>query len=111
MRHHAGHRLWLGVAGSDPWSFYVASTQFRSTIPQWRSILRLKHGIAEADIQHAVEHAMTIDNQDDDARLYLGPARSAALLEVVTIVRDDGSEIAIHAMNMRAKYRLLLPGG
>jgi len=39
----------------------------------------LKHGIAEADIQHAVEHAMTIDNQDDDTCLYLGPARSAAL--------------------------------
>lgn len=71
----------------------------------------LKHGIAEADIQHAVEHAMTIDNQDDDARLYLGPARDAAFLEIVTIGRDDGSEIAIHAMNMRAKYRRLLPGG
>jgi hypothetical protein len=69
----------------------------------------LEHGIAEADNQHAVEHAMTIENQDDDTRLYLGPARSAALLEVVTIVRDDGSEIAIHAMNMRAKYRRLLP--
>jgi hypothetical protein len=70
-----------------------------------------KHGIADADIEHAVEHAMTIDNQEDDTRLHLGPARSAALLEVVTIVRDDGSEIAIHAMRMRAKYRRLLPGG
>jgi hypothetical protein len=70
-----------------------------------------KHGIADADIDHAVEHAMTIENQDDDTRLYLGPARSAALLEVVTVVRDDGSEIAIHAMRMRAKYQRLLPGG
>jgi len=70
-----------------------------------------KHGIADADIQHAVEHAMTIDNQDDDTRLYLGPARSAALLEVVTLVRDDGSELAIHAMKMRDKYQRLLPGG
>jgi hypothetical protein len=33
------------------------------------------------------------------------------LLEVVTIVRDDGSELAIHAMKMRPKYRPLLPGG
>ncbi len=57
-----------------------------------------KHGIADADIDHAVEYAMTI-------------ARSAALLEVVTIVRDDGSEIVIHAMGMRAKYQRLLPGG
>jgi hypothetical protein len=68
-----------------------------------------KHGIA--DIDHAVEHAMTIEDQDDDTRLYLGPARNAALLEIVTIVRDNGSEIAIHAMRMRAKYQRLLPGG
>jgi hypothetical protein len=69
-----------------------------------------KHGIADEDIDHAVEHAMTIDDQDDDTRLYLGPARSTSLLEIVTLVRDDGSELAIHAMTMRAKYRRLLPG-
>lgn len=54
---------------------------------------------------------MSIDDRDDDARLYLGPARSDDLLEIVTILRDDGSELAIHAMRMRAKYRRLLPGG
>jgi hypothetical protein len=64
-----------------------------------------KHGIADEDI----EHAMAIEDQDDDTRLYLGPSRSADLLEVVTIVRDDGSELAIHAMKMRAKYQRLLP--
>lgn len=69
------------------------------------------HGIADADIEHAIEHAMTIESQDDDTRLYLGPARSAKLLEVVTIVRDDGSELVIHAMEMRAGYQRLLPGG
>jgi hypothetical protein len=58
-----------------------------------------------------MEHAMTIEDQDDDTRLYLGPARSAALLEIVTILRDDGSEVAIHAMGMRATYQRLLPGG
>lgn len=68
-----------------------------------------KHGIADEDIEHAVANAMSIDNLEDDARLYLGPARSADLLEVVTIVRDDGSELAIHAMKMRPKYRRLLP--
>lgn len=51
---------------------------------------------------------MTIDDQDDDTRPYLGPSRSAALLEVVTIVRADAPELAIHAMPMRAKYRRLL---
>lgn len=53
---------------------------------------------------------MSVDDQEDDTRLYLGPARDAELLEVVTIVREDGSELVIHAMKMRSKYRRLLPG-
>jgi hypothetical protein len=70
-----------------------------------------KHGFADEDIEHAMRHALAIDDQEDDTRLYLGPARSADLLEVVTIVRDGDSELAIHAMKMRPKYRRLLPGG
>jgi hypothetical protein len=70
-----------------------------------------KHGIADEDIEHAVEFAMAIDDQDDDTRLYPGPSRSAGLLEVLTVVRDDRSELAIHAMPMRTKYQRLLPGG
>ena len=70
-----------------------------------------KHGIAHEDIEHATEHAMAIEDKDGDTKLYLGPSRSAGLLEVVTIVRDDGSELAIHAMKMRPKYQRLLPGG
>jgi hypothetical protein len=69
-----------------------------------------RHDIADEDIEHAMRHALAIDDQDDDTRLYLGPSRTADLLEVVTIVRDDGSELAIHAMKMRPKYRRLLPG-
>jgi hypothetical protein len=57
-----------------------------------------------------VENAMSIDEQADDTRLYLGPARDANLLEVSTIVREDGSEVAIHAMRMRPKYLPLLEG-
>lgn len=69
-----------------------------------------KHGVADEDVEHAVEHAMGIDDQDEDTRLYLGPARNAELLEIVAIVRDDGSELAIHAMKIRPKYLRLLPG-
>jgi hypothetical protein len=69
-----------------------------------------KHGIADEDIEHAMTHAMAIDEQDDDTRLYLGPSRAGQLLEVATVVRDDGSELAIHAMKMRQKYQRLLPG-
>ena len=66
--------------------------------------------MADEDIEHSIDNVMSIDDQDDDTRLYLGPARNADLLEVVTIVRDDGSELVIHAMKMRPKYRRLLPG-
>ncbi len=53
---------------------------------------------------------MSIDERDDDTRLYLGPGRNANLLEVVTIVRKDEPELVIHAMAMRPKYLRLLPG-
>ena len=71
----------------------------------------LKHGVAVEDIEHAVRNAMVIDELEDDLRLYLGPTRDGALLEVITIPREgDREELAIHAMAMRAKYRRLLPG-
>lgn len=70
----------------------------------------LKHGVGEEDIEHAIDNAMAIDDQDDDTRLYLGPARNAELLEVAMLVRKDGSELVIHAMAMRQKYQRLLPG-
>lgn len=37
-----------------------------------------------------------------------GASTAGARLEVVTILREDGTELAIHAMAMRPKYRLLL---
>jgi hypothetical protein len=70
-----------------------------------------KHGVADEDIEHAVEQAMTIDDQADDTRLYLGPARNAELPEIVMIAREDEIELAIHAMKIRRKYRPLLPEG
>jgi hypothetical protein len=70
-----------------------------------------RHGVDDEDIRHAVEHAIFVEDQEDETCLYLGPSRSAALLEVVTIIRDDGSELVIHAMRMRPKYQRLLSGG
>jgi hypothetical protein len=68
-----------------------------------------KHGIADADIEHAIEHPMSLEPQDD-ARLlllYLGPGRNGALLEVVKVV---GPELVIHAMNATRKHERLLSG-
>ncbi len=48
----------------------------------------LKHGVPDEDIEHAVRNAIVSDDLDDDLRLYLGPARSAALLEVIVVVRE-----------------------
>jgi hypothetical protein len=42
--------------------------------------------------------------------LYLGPDRAGSLLEVVSVMREDGPEIVIHAMRMRTKYEPLLRG-
>ena len=71
-----------------------------------------KHGVALDDIEHAARNAAASEDLDDDLRLYLGPARSGALLEVISVVRGDNRpELVIHAMAIRAKYRRLLPGG
>ena len=70
-----------------------------------------KHGVPDEDIEHAVQNALAIDDQDDDTRLYLGASRNGELLEVVSIVLEGGEELVIHAMTMRPKYRRLLPGG
>ncbi|CAN5752842.1 hypothetical protein BH24ACT14_BH24ACT14_02270 [soil metagenome] len=67
-----------------------------------------KHGVRDADIEHAVEHALVAAEEDDGKVLYLGPDRAANLLEVVSVLRDNGTEIVIHAMRMRRTYESLL---
>jgi hypothetical protein len=54
---------------------------------------------------------MAYDDLGDWKRLYLGPGRDGLLLEVVTLAREPESEIVIHAMKMRQKYRRMLSGG
>ena len=72
----------------------------------------LKHGVLIEDIEHAVRNAMVIEDLEDDLRLYLGPSQSGMLLEVIALMRTENqTELVIHAMPMRAKYRPLLPGG
>lgn len=64
----------------------------------------------DADIVHAIDHALYAgdDGDDPDRALYLGPDRAARLLEVVVAVRADGTEVVIHAMKMRSRYQPLL---
>jgi hypothetical protein len=60
----------------------------------------------------AIDHALAIEDagEDPDRWLVIGPDRAANLLEVVVLVTDQGTQIVIHAMTMRAAYpRLLEP--
>jgi hypothetical protein len=73
-----------------------------------------RHGIADQDILHAVEHALVgyaLEEGEDEPRrtLLLGPDRAGNLLEVVVLELDDGLRLAIHAMRMRPGYTDLLP--
>jgi hypothetical protein len=68
-----------------------------------------KHGVAKADIKHALKHAIRVIDHDDGSRLYLGAAADGELLEVVAYPRPDGSELVVHAMKMRPRYANLLP--
>ncbi|MDR1293669.1 MAG: hypothetical protein LBK59_01725 [Bifidobacteriaceae bacterium] len=61
------------------------------------------HGVADADMFHAVMLAIAVFDQDDGMVMYIGPARSGALLEVGTCERDDVT-IVPHAMPARGKY-------
>ena len=63
-----------------------------------------KHGVAWRDIEHAVQHALVAAEDEEGKCLYLGPDRAGNLLEVVSVLRDDGSEVVIHAMRMRRMY-------
>jgi len=67
------------------------------------------HGVVDEDIHHAIDHALAIDAGDDPDRwLDIGPDRAGNLLEVVVITTVEDTQLGIHAMAMRAKYRRLL---
>lgn len=69
-----------------------------------------KHGVADADIRHAIDHAFVIEDigEDPDRWLVLGPDRAANMLEVVVLITVEGTQLAIHAMGMRPTYERLL---
>jgi hypothetical protein len=69
-----------------------------------------KHGVVEADITHAVDNALAIEDvgEDPDRWLVIGPDRAGNLLEVVILTTVEGNRLAIHAMPMRDRFRRLL---
>jgi hypothetical protein len=69
-----------------------------------------KHGVADPDILHAIDHALALEDagEDPDRWLLIGPDTAGNLLEVVVMITTEGTQIAIHAMPMRDQYRRLL---
>jgi hypothetical protein len=99
-----------GAPASGVGGLAVAQVSYYNSRVEVRPGAR-RHGIADEDIEDAVSHAMMIEAQDDETTRYLGPARSASLLEIVTVTRDGKAELAIHAVRMPPRYERLLAGG
>ena len=72
-----------------------------------------KHGIHDEDIRHALRHALGWKRLDrvgvPAMTLIVGPDRAANLLETIVVHDDDGTDVVIHAMRLRPRYRMLLP--
>lgn len=71
-----------------------------------------RHGVADQDILHAIDHALAIEDagEDPDRWLLIGPDTAGNLLEVVVMITVENTQLAIHAIPMRDKYaRLLRP--
>ena len=69
-----------------------------------------KHDVVDEDIHHAIDNALAIEDagEDSDRWLVIGPDRAGNLLEVVVMTTVENTQLAIHAMPMRAKFRKLL---
>jgi hypothetical protein len=69
-----------------------------------------KHGVADQDIFHAIDHALAIEDAGEDPNrwLLIGPDAAGSLLEVVVLLTAEGTQIVIHAMPMRDTYARLL---
>jgi hypothetical protein len=67
-----------------------------------------KHGIADADIWHAVRNAMRRVLLDDDLVMLIGPASDGTLLEIGVLDIEDDDPVVIHAQHLRPKFHRFL---
>jgi hypothetical protein len=87
---------------SDAFSYYNKRVEIHGSAR--------KHGVADQDIRHALDHALAIEDagEDPDRWLLIGPDSAGNLLEMVVLITAEGTQIVIHAMPMRDKYARLL---
>jgi hypothetical protein len=70
-----------------------------------------RHGITEAEAIHAIEHFLALEDagEEPDRWLVIGPDHAGNLIEIVVMLTQEGEQLIIHAMPMRAQFRRLLP--
>ena len=61
-----------------------------------------KHGVADEDILHAYRNPIRV-LMPDDLTMFIGPDRSARLLEI-GVASAEGVEFIVHAMPARNKF-------
>jgi hypothetical protein len=91
------------VASTPPET--VAATSYLATVDGGPTIASSasRHGIDHADILHAFDHPMWIEELDDGLLMVIGPDATGRLLEIGIVEGLDGPVI-VHAMHARAKY-------
>lgn len=71
-----------------------------------------KHGIDDAAIFHALDHALTVIDVEPDADppkvLAIGPDHAGSLLEIIWLELADEINLVIHAMPLRPTFYDLL---
>jgi hypothetical protein len=60
-----------------------------------------KHGVADADIWHAIRNMMRRVVLDDDLTMLIGPASDGALLEVGILDIEGDDPVVFHAQPLR----------
>lgn len=70
-----------------------------------------RHGIADADILHAVRTAMRNVAIDEDLTMLIGAASDGALLEIGVLDIDGDDPVVIHAMPLRQTFHRFLGRG
>jgi hypothetical protein len=63
-----------------------------------------KHGVADADMQHAARTAMRRVAMDEDLTMLIGAAVDGALLEIGVLDFEGDDPVIVHAMPLRPRF-------
>ena len=72
-----------------------------------------KHGISDADMEHAIKWSLYTRAIDDDSPtrvLHVGPDLAGNPIEIVTLHIEKDRAIAIHAMRLTRRFHWIVKG-